>query len=214
MTRMRCFIVLVSASALLLVPSLSFSKSNSAKSGPVSGAERRAVVVSNYAARLKNFPLAWAQFPVRVYFERDARYSARREQWARSGFDQWVTATNGFVRYQVCDSPEQAQIVVSFDLTSNNGYTRTRFNGTDLESADISIGAKRGAGSDIACIAAHEFGHSLGIDGHSENRRDLMYPTHQMGSAWRITARDLNTLSALYPSLRGAGASVALAPRR
>ena len=54
---------------------------------------------------------------------------------------------------------------------------------------------------DIACIAAHEFGHALGLDGHSDRSADLMYPVHRMGSRLLITARDLRTLATVYPEL-------------
>jgi predicted Zn-dependent protease len=57
---------------------------------------------------------------------------------------------------------------------------------------------KRGNSVDISAIAAHEFGHALGIDGHSADSRDLMHPIHNMGAPCRITSRDLNTLLWLY----------------
>jgi predicted Zn-dependent protease len=61
--------------------------------------------------------------------------------------------------------------------------------------------------------AAHEFGHALGINGHSDDPSDLMYGsstrilypttgsarTRPSGRIRRPTARDINTIKAAYP---------------
>lgn len=64
---------------------------------------------------------------------------------------------------------------------------------------------------DIVSTAAHEFGHALGIQGHSDDPDDLMYPSEtrfysadgeRLPAPDRpVTARDLNTLRACYPLL-------------
>ena len=43
--------------------------------------------------------------------------------------------------------------------------------------------------------AAHEMGHALGILMHSDNPRDVMYPTN---TATSLSARDYRTMEALY----------------
>jgi predicted Zn-dependent protease len=160
----------------------------------------RAERAPDYAGRLRHH-MAWATFPLRVYFVRDANYSQTREEAALDGFDQWEEATNGVVRYERVSSASRAQITVRFNPRTNDGYTMTQFRRSRLRQAKISIGVRRGAYDDILCIAAHEFGHALGIDGHSDDRRDLMYPVHWAGTRCRITPRDLNTLMSIYPSL-------------
>ena len=52
--------------------------------------------------------------------------------------------------------------------------------------------------SDLEAAAAHEFGHALGIEGHSKDPADLMYFQHTVGQPWTITARDLNTMKMAY----------------
>lgn len=49
-------------------------------------------------------------------------------------------------------------------------------------------------------IAAHEFGHALGIGPHSNDGNDLMYYLlHNNGTiAELVTTRDLNTLKSIY----------------
>ena len=57
-------------------------------------------------------------------------------------------------------------------------------------------------------VAAHEFGHALGIDGHSDVPTDLMFSVIDSDHPQTISARDLNTLECLYSSWFGRGASL------
>jgi len=45
-------------------------------------------------------------------------------------------------------------------------------------------------------VIAHELGHALGIDGHSADPKDLMFPIAHLPAA--ITARDTNTVQQAY----------------
>ncbi len=47
----------------------------------------------------------------------------------------------------------------------------------------------------VRLTAAHEMDHALGILVHSDNARDVMYPTN---TATSLTARDYRTMEALY----------------
>lgn len=163
---------------------------------------------ADYAGNLRHRAI-WPAFPLTIAFARDANYRPAREMWARRGFDAWFAATQGLTTYVVTADPAQARILARFDPDTNNGYTTTSFRNDLLEKATIRIGVKRGQASDIACIAAHEFGHALGIDGHSSDPNDVMYPDHRMGHAWRITPRDRSTLAMLYPALQTASGSAA-----
>jgi hypothetical protein len=162
----------------------------------------------NYVGKLSH-QIAWRKFPVSVYFIRDDHYSQSREQFAKHGFNRWVIVTDGIIDFVVTDDPDDADLTVRFDPKTDNGYTLTRFRDGRISRADITIGVRQGAQYDVEAVAAHEFGHAMGIDGHSDNKRDLMYPVHWSGTPSRITERDLNTLAARYPFL-----SKALAARR
>lgn len=162
----------------------------------------------NYLGKLGH-RLAWRTFPVTVYFLRDKHYSQSREQFARHGFNRWVIATDGIIDFVVTDEPDEADLTVKFEPKTDNGYTLTRFLDGRISRADIIIGVRRGTQPDVEAVAAHEFGHAMGIDGHSDNKRDLMFPVHWSGAPARITDRDLNTLAARYPAL-----SKALTARR
>jgi hypothetical protein len=171
----------------------------------VAGGAARHDGTAHYAACIRNH-IRWEEFPIAVYFERNRQYSPARRNSAMRGFDRWTGASGGFVRYRVTDDREEAQLTVRFDPSTNDGYTTTNFTDGLITSAAMRIGVKRGEGPDMEAIAAHEFGHALGIDGHSTVKADLMYPVHHMGTPWRVTCRDLNTLATIYPPI---GAKVA-----
>lgn len=154
----------------------------------------------NYAARMDR-RVSWKSFPLRVYFVQDDNYSERREQAALRGFDRWVEATEGFVEFEVTEESSQANITVRFDPATNNGLTSTVFREGRIRKANIAVGVKQTSTNDLECIAAHEFGHALGLSGHSDDDHDLMYPVHWSGAPGHITERDLNTLAVVYPAL-------------
>ncbi|MCS7065215.1 MAG: matrixin family metalloprotease [Fimbriimonadales bacterium] len=155
----------------------------------------------NYVPQLERL-LRWGGFPVRVYFIKDESYTELRQSLALQGFDQWVEISELKIHYQVTDSPESAHIVVRFDPTTRDGLTEYRFrtNGL-LVSAEINIGVKGNSAVDIRSVAAHEFGHALGIGGHSDDPADMMYPTFTAGIPLQITPRDFNTLKTAYCNL-------------
>ena len=156
----------------------------------------------NYVLKLSHF-LTWGSVPVRVFFVQDANYSSPRHALAIAGFDTWVTATGSTINYTEVSVRANADITVAFDPTTQNGLTQLSFNGLSMSLAEISIGVKNQADIDLQCIAAHEFGHSLGIDGHSDISGDLMYPIHFAGLACPISTRDLNTMKTGYCHLFG-----------
>lgn len=155
--------------------------------------------VPNYVPQLERL-LYWERFPVTVYFERDANYSDYYRQLALQGFDQWVQATGFIVRYRQVESPDAAQIKVSFKPDTHNGLTTYTYYPSSgrLVSAKVEIGIQGGNPVDIRSVSAHEFGHALGIGGHSANAEDMMYPTFTSNVPLEITPNDLNTIKTAY----------------
>src|SRR5947209_1741913 len=74
----------------------------------------RAAALPGYASRLDR-RIAWAKFPLSVYFVRDARFTPARKEAALRGMDDWVHATGGMVQYSVVESPAKAQVFVHFE---------------------------------------------------------------------------------------------------
>ena len=111
---------------------------------------------------------------------------------------------------------EDAQIVFIYGLTSArselDGTTTRTLSGLYTTGALIELNTLEGIGlrSDIAQDAAvldrataaalHEFGHALGIHGHSPSRSDLMFPDgsgENCGAGCGPSAADRNTLAYL-----------------
>lgn len=168
-------------------------------SGPITNCSLT-LFTPNYAASVSHL-LQWSGFPVTVYFIQDANYSANRRALALAGFDQWVNATGGAVSYQVTTDQSAADITVTFDPKTANGLTNLHFTGLTMNHADMDVGVQDLPDADVQCVAAHEFGHAIGIDGHSPDQGDLMYFAHFVGESCPVTQRDLNTLKTGYCGL-------------
>lgn len=159
--------------------------------------------------------LHWEHFPLHVCFVPGDLTTPERTDAVRAGFDQWVHATKDFVHYQVVTKPAQAEVVVTFlpsesvpDQDGSCGHTTMTFLTLTLKSAAVSLATLGVTPTDLQATAAHEFGHALGIDGHSDDPDDLMYAVLTRSPddgdlpapAHAVTARDLNTLQVCYPA--------------
>ena len=164
--------------------------------------------------------LHWPRFPLRVCFMPGELATPTREAATRAGFDEWGSATHQFVRYVVVSDPAQADVLVAFlpessvpgkgRATGNTGFT---FSGLVLKKARIRLATGGAAPADLQATAAHEFGHALGIDGHSDDPADLMFPVLERETPLSadtpmssltphvLSVRDLNTLKICYPAL-------------
>ena len=160
----------------------------------------------------------WPRFPVRVFLATHGAEEAREAEDAQAGFDAWVRATGGAVRYVVVDAPDKADLTVRFvpsaalpGKAGAVGMTTVYSHGATLARAEMRLATGEATPGDIVSTAAHEFGHALGIQGHSDDPDDLMYPSEtrfysadgeRLPAPDRpVTARDLNTLRACYPLL-------------
>ena len=163
--------------------------------------------------------LHWARMPVRVAFVDDSAATPEREQSTLAGFSEWVQATGGAIRYQRVADPDRADIVVTFDLEPTVsehpgavGHTDLRHSGPVLARADMVLATAGVTADELQQTAAHEFGHALGINGHSDAPDDMMTATTTRlvrpdGTLLptpprTVTARDLHTLWLCYPALR------------
>jgi hypothetical protein len=156
----------------------------------------------NYIPQLSAL-LRWHSFPLRVYFMRDAHYTAKRQQLAMASFSQWVNLTNKRIQFTVVDSEQQAQLLVRFDPSTRAGRTEYTYypERREIVRAEMVIGVQGDAANDIQSVAVHEFGHALGIAGHSDEPRDVMYPRYKVGRLATVSPRDLNTVKTAYCEL-------------
>jgi len=169
----------------------------------------------NYVTSLSDLT-HWDGFPVRVFL---GPTDSRTRTLTLRGFDQWVTATNGRVSYVLVNDASSADISVAFDINrgqSELGVTTTTFQQRTLIDADIvfyfvPFNSTPDAEIINQAVAAHEFGHALGIGLHSTNPADLMYPETD-GSNNTITVRDRNTLLTAYCNTFGQRAATKRRP--
>ena len=158
--------------------------------------------------------LHWEHFPLHLYFVPGDLTTKERKDAVQAGFDQWVHASKGFVRYHVVTKPASAEVTVTFlphesvpDQGGSGGHTTVTFLNLTLKSASIVLATTDVTPADLQATAAHEFGHALGIDGHSDDPGDLMYAVLTRSAdndlplpSHTLTARDLNTLKVCYPA--------------
>ncbi|KAM4700401.1 macrophage metalloelastase-like [Discoglossus pictus] len=61
--------------------------------------------------------------------------------------------------------------------------------------------SRNNLGVNLFLVAAHEFGHSLGLD-HSNDRRALMYPNYRYVKNFRLSEDDIRGIQSLYGKKR------------
>ena len=165
--------------------------------------------------------LHWERFPVRVFFFAGRLATRERRALVLSGFDEWVRATHGVISYQVVPTEAQADVTVAFTphpSTSGSpqtgGLTTLTHAGTVLKKAVMRLTERDEDPAAFQATAAHEFGHALGIDGHSDDPDDMMFPVMSSPRPMvrneeidpplpvrTVTRRDVNTLRSAYPDL-------------
>jgi hypothetical protein len=175
--------------------------------------------VPNYAAETDpatnqpNRLLHWGSFPVKIHFVANSYLTAERKNLATAGFNWWSPSLDGTLRYQLVDDPAAADITIRFEpkgLATYTGITQYSYAGDGrLVSADITLNLSYlSNAAHIPATAAHEFGHALGIGGHSALRADLMATSPNVVSLLSPTLRDANTMKTAYiDMLAGLGRS-------
>jgi hypothetical protein len=151
----------------------------------------------------------WVSYPVKVFLDTDAT----KQALIRQAMDFWVAAAGDRISYQIVGSLAESDISFRFGNTGGaRGFCDSQWDGQDrLIQADITLeNALTGAGreEDLKLAARHEFGHALGLTGeqpgagHSPDANDTMFANgNPLVNV--ITARDINTLTTLYPTVLG-----------
>lgn len=155
--------------------------------------------------------LVWSQFPIRVYVEPPKAVNEKQAQVWVNGVLQGVKEWSNYLPITVVEQPESADITImrkapplqispdsniprarsaqtTYDLYSSNNVLSHRF--TILLSPSQT-------GEYIQAAARHEFGHALGIWGHSPLQTDALYFS-QVRNPPLISVRDVNTLKRVY----------------
>jgi predicted Zn-dependent protease len=159
----------------------------------------------------KDVTIRLSRMPIRVYI--GAAPDPKFAETAWSAAQQWEQSSKGLVQFVRVTQPTDADIFVIY--TSLSGVTfagrteespysfKPRAFENKLSSAKINLNLAlmlRYRTEDqlplLREVAIHEFGHALGMFGHSDDRDDIMYFT--VSGQTEISPRDILTLTKLY----------------
>lgn len=178
----------------------------------------------NYADLMSLY--RWVRLPVRVRFLDSGLVTLNDgsqvdlQQIAVEGFAEWAQATNGEAPFQLTTDPAQTDVTVHFGSLSGVphandviGLERSTLTADNtVRSADVLLNTWPGmTAANVESFretAAHEFGHTLGINGHSDSPADVMYAAHSLTVGKQLTDRDVNTLRTAYCNNFGRGEAV------
>jgi predicted Zn-dependent protease len=157
--------------------------------------------------------------PLKVFVKPNSKLSSFHKEFTEmicNALDQWCQATGGAVSYKFVDKEDVANVVWSYTDNEEecNAVCEMGFDGaTDLkvrainnkpELATIAILVKDRPGGAfrarqlIARSCLHEMGHALGMNGHSPNDHDVMFPSANLDGKVALSERDKNTIKKLY----------------
>jgi hypothetical protein len=144
----------------------------------------------------------WNKSVLNVYFVPSALSTTTRQTQAQQGFSWWYQTTK-IGNFQIVSDPNSADIKVSFENRGMTAYGAVTDYNTDsngvLQNATITFNMTYLASIDnIEPVAAHEFGHALGIGGHSNDSGDVMDANASVYSDTHLDSRDVNTIMTAY----------------
>ena len=162
--------------------------------------------------------LVWSQFPVQVYVEPPSSVSGKQAETWVNAILQAVQEWSAYLPLAVVEKPEVADITIvrkapPLQTSPDNKIPRARSaqttyvtyikNNVLLHRFTILLSPSQ-TGQYLIASARHEFGHALGIWGHSPLQSDALYFS-QVRNPPPISARDVNTLKRVYeqPSTLG-----------
>ena len=160
-------------------------------------------------------------FPLKVYFENANEVPQYYIENINRALSLWSNSTN-FVKFTQVNDKQSANIIIAFkDLPEDFckkdacsyvvAFTEPEISSQKiLKKMDLTFYKtnprhENFSSQEILNTALHEIGHTLGIMGHSNNPRDLMFAQKDNGSRYfnslptpNFTRNDLNTLVLLY----------------
>ena len=169
----------------------------------------KAAVIDSYFRNVcKNGKLIrWNKnsMPLKVYIEDSSSVPDYYREVVMSAYFAWQRASEGLVRFQIVETPSEANMKCYFKNNDNKDSIGTHafsVNGNTITDSIILFNPvdKKGHSHDskqLFSSALQEIGHSLGLTGKSPSIYDVMYP---IGTKFNteITPRDLKTLALLY----------------
>lgn len=150
----------------------------------------------------------FTELPITVYVEGLEIQGKEYADDLRYALKEWEKYSDGMLSFQLVNLPEGANILVSWvrrletgDQEHPMGIAELQRTGNDEFHVEMRISLrnpktrKRLTHEEMKTVLLHEFGHAIGLWGHSKNKVDVMY---YAADALHPTLRDVNTLKQLY----------------
>jgi len=144
-------------------------------------------------------------FPLKVYIQDSKDVPQYYREVVMSAYIAWQRASEGLVRFQFVETPNEADMKCYFKGNENKnsiGVHAFAVNGNTITNSVIIFNKVDANGynhdsKQLYSSALQEIGHSLGLTGKSSSIYDVMYP---IGTKFNteITPRDLKTLVLVY----------------
>jgi hypothetical protein len=143
--------------------------------------------------------------PLKVYVDTHGNglYKAQYRGYVEQSLRSWSQALNGRLSYTYTNNPQAADITVGWVSSFPGdpyvaGVTNYWVGHADVQIKTIGVPEK-----DIKANIIHEFGHALGIAGHSPNQQDIMVATrrwHRGNTNYepRLSRNDVQAIRRLY----------------
>ena len=147
----------------------------------------------------------WGAMPIRVWIQPDSKYT----ETVVKAFNEWQYVSKNKIRFISTRSESQGQILVYFSdvigsqnqnavgYTSYAGCSGGYFVGKSKIQLLTRYKGQIVSQKSIYGVALHEIGHALGIQGHSKNNNDIMFPTTNTIGV-HTSKRDVNTIMHIY----------------
>ncbi len=150
----------------------------------------------------------FTKLPITVYVEGLDMQGKEYADDLQYALETWEGCSNKMLKFQLVDSPDGANISVSWVKKLEAGDHDHPLGVAELERIDhdkfrvgMRICLRNGTTNkplthdQMRTVLLHEFGHAVGLWGHSKDKADVMY---YAANAPRPTPRDINTLKLLY----------------
>jgi len=121
--------------------------------------------------------------------------------------DTWSKLTHGAVRFTLVPELLQSQMNLKWRRVDRKSLGHCEYSFSDegvIYSAEISIGISDGVihaqyndTNEVYHTLLHEFGHAIGLVGHSQTPGDIMYVPHEYGVT-DLSVQDVTTAQLLY----------------
>ena len=162
--------------------------------------------------------------PIKVYIEPGVAVRGYRDVFRSAlitSFDDWVAILNYRLQWSLVPNRDEADIVCRW-ISDKSDFQLRQFNEQGetyhfaypsgdneawIKSATITIctlnifGMMPLSNAEVLKVCKHEVGHALGIRGHSQNPKDVMFGTCRTIELTSRDAATINRLYADYPSL-------------